>query len=1602
MKGKILKVSLVAILIIVMTMANFIFVGESLISYALDNTSVATDTNNRNVQFGAYFKDDSGNIVETLNKGIYDENTKMYLNVNVQNEGYFNGSIELKDSNFDIISSQSEYVNKIENNKITLNQINAGTNVVIEVSIKLKTEENVELSLLNMQSELILNGIYKDSSEKDITINSSRKVNVSIVNTNSSKENVNNNLSIITNKILKVNGEDKRVVQLSLKAGLAENNYPIKSINIEVNVPSINNKQPTIEKIVNMNTMLSYNYNYSGTDKKVTINMENNASTDTQNRILWKKSGNEEIILTYIYDSDANIDTTKITSNEIITLHNDEKIEANTSTVTLGKKEIESIITGKITNTETQMYKGKLYSGLDRDFSTNSTINVNLANAVQYLEIKEIDTLNTLTKQTIINKEKLFKILGQEGSAVVTNAEGTQIATINNQTQSDENGNIVLDYGEGQQGIKIKTTKPVATGKIEISNKKTIKINDVSQLKSDTEFKTTLQVSNDINLTEEAEANIMGTAIVELKESTTEAKLEVNRDSLSTVTTNKNVKIVATLKSNNEQYDLYKNPEIKITFPEDITNITLNAIDKIYGDEFTQTHTTTIENGRNVITIKLSGEQTNYKEIGIEGTTMILDVDLTLNNKATSKTSSFDMIYTNEKVNQYKDNKSQGEENAKMSIVSPKGLITTNDIKDLEIKTIGEQELTTKTLQKGAEAKQVSVTSEIINNNESEIKDVAIIGDFGTNGKTTINNQKEQNDLGLTLKSTLKIDGIDTSKVKIYYTENENATTDVKNKDNVWKQEITDYSKIRKYLIVITSMDALEKIQTSYDIEIPANLDYNQQAYQGYTAIYQDSLTQTQGQVNSTKIKLETGKGAVSEIQLGAAIGGKTVESGKDVKQGEVIRYVITAKNTGNIDLNNATITANVPDGTKLVVAEENYDITTDTYYKELEDKVKTFTIETLKAGESITKEYEVRVSTNTEVGKILTNTANIKYGDVTKTTNEFTNKVTSGNIRITVKSIITPDIKIAEGESGKFVAIIENISGKEQKNIKFDWVLPEGVTFATQEVVKVEGKNAETLIEETTDKSFNIDTLGANQKVITCATLNFDKITSTDNTENIIGISATAQLDDDKYESNQYGVITEKTSKYSISLTANNENGYMKSGDEINYTIIVKNLSDVEFKGAYIKDQISKRLTIKEVTINGEAIDISKISSNNIELDSLDFAANETKTIVIKTVVNYEEGRAEEKISNQAKLYAGASNQKESNIVSHTIEEEELLPDGTVAHRINGIAWIDENKDGVKEETETKLEGINVKLLNITTNKIQTNYNNEEISAKTDKNGYYTLTKIPQGDYIVIFEYDSTQYGITTYKAEGIDEIKNSDVLSKTLNIDGTERIYAVTDNLKIAEENMSNVNMGLIKAQIFDMKLDKYVSQITVQNSSETKTYAYNQEALAKIELASKRIANTSVIIEYNIVVSNIGEVDGYIKNVVDYAPTDLKFSSELNKDWYKASDGSICTNSLANTKIASGEQKTLTLILTKTMTENNVGRINNTAEIAESYNDLGTEDINSVAGNKTQGENDMGSADVIVSLKTGEILIYSSLAIVAIITLGAGVYFIKKRMM
>jgi hypothetical protein len=232
-------------------------------------------------------------------------------------------------------------------------------------------------------------------------------------------------------------------------------------------------------------------------------------------------------------------------------------------------------------------------------------------------------------------------------------------------------------------------------------------------------------------------------------------------------------------------------------------------------------------------------------------------------------------------------------------------------------------------------------------------------------------------------------------------------------------------------------------------------------------------------------------------------------------------------------------------------------------------------------------------------------------------------------------------------------------------------------------------------------------------------------------------------------------------------------------------------------------------------------------------------------------------------------------------------------------------------------------------------------------------------------------------------------------------MNLDGENKKVASTDTLTINNDNITNIDIGLIEAKVFDLSLTKTINKVTITNSTGSKSTEYDNANIAKVEVKAKNLEGTLVAIEYKVKVTNNGEVAGYVKQIVDYKPLDLNFNSSLNPEWYQSGDY-VYSASLANTKIEAGETKELTLVLTKKMTESNTGLTNNTAEIAEDYNSYGIKDVDSTPGNRQANEDDMGSSNVIISVSTGAAVSYISLTLSIIILIAVGTYIISRKIL
>ncbi|MBP3595997.1 MAG: hypothetical protein J6J60_01145 [Clostridia bacterium] len=378
-----------------------------------------------------------------------------------------------------------------------------------------------------------------------------------------------------------------------------------------------------------------------------------------------------------------------------------------------------------------------------------------------------------------------------------------------------------------------------------------------------------------------------------------------------------------------------------------------------------------------------------------------------------------------------------------------------------------------------------------------------------------------------------------------------------------------------------------------------------------------------------------------------------------------------------------------------------------------------------------------------------------------------------------------------------------------------------------------------------------------------------------------------------------------------------------------------------------------------------------------------------------------YEDGIATNKIIyssfiNPSKIETSSDENQESEVTidvsnieeTEKITEQENLNLQKNKYKITGTVFIDKNSDGIKNETEETKSDVKVILVDT---------GQAEKIISTDENGKYEFTDLEKGKYTVIFEYDSTKYSLTSFENKTSEN--NSKVIYSEIELDGEKFDGAVTDVIEIEDSNITNINMGLVENKIFDLQLTKTVSKITIRNEEETTITEYEDTKLAKAEISSNKIDNSSAYIEYILKIENKGDVEGYAKSIVDYIPQDLEFNPALNPDWYQDEDGNIYTQSLENKPIPVGGHEELKLILTKKLNEHNAGITNTSAEIIETYNVYGLENKKRKSANSI--ESNLSSADVVITEKKGEVFIYTSIILTTILLSGIVIFLMIYRL-
>lgn len=780
--------------------------------------------------------------------------------------------------------------------------------------------------------------------------------------------------------------------------------------------------------------------------------------------------------------------------------------------------------------------------------------------------------------------------------------------------------------------------------------------------------------------------------------------------------------------------------------------------------------------------------------------------------------------------------------------------------------------------------------------------------------------------------------------------------------------------------------------------------------------------------------------------------GNTTIKDGDIVYEGEYIKYNIKVTNTSEEDIDNVTVVATIPDGVTYGELEADYyNYRTEYKYNFNEELTeKTIEIGKIKAGESISKFYEVKVNDlkEEEETKSIVTKINSYVGEELAQNYEITNTIKPSEVQLFMESLL---------DYGGWKYGV-NLISEEYDEVTVKIHLPqefklESIVFIDHNVhypagSDVTGDLVYTNYADEEDQIENIEIEISDDNIITTTlqtncyytfggqidTTNIDKKSDISIVE--LTSYAEAIVNDNTYTSNE-NRIEVSYENVKVSMTSDNEGEKVKYGEKIDYEIKIENiggtnetidkwidnvvvkLSDflpeevepvtvtydnwemkpIETGGGYIikTEDITKDISGKSTDENG-----NKIADVNI---SILIPKGETATVKVETTAGlvYQETS----IENSATVSGDEIEAKTTNTIAHTIlpynyDEEEIddsddsdnpddsgnIDDGEdnkdqnkpseSNYSISGIAWVDKNEDGKRSSDEKVLSGITVILVNM--------LDSSTVKSMTETNdiGRYEFSNLEEGNYLVIFKYDTNTYKLTEYQKSGVSTSNNSDAISKSITLDGEHVVVGITDSIKL-NQSATNIDIGLIENKLCDFKIDKYINKITVKTTSGTKEYNYDNKSLVKTEIKAKEIEGSTVTIEYKVVITNEGEATGTVNKIVDYLPDGLSFSSNLNANWTKNTNGELINTTISNKKIGAGERIELTLIATKKMTANSTGTFTNKASITE------TTDANT--------ENNTSSADVIISVSTGTIVyVVSIISILGILSLVI-IYLYKK---
>ena len=1266
--------ALIAIeVIITMALYYFILVGATTISYAID----LVKTTNSNVNFLAYFINENGEKVETIEKDLEGKENYLYVDIAVQNDGYLNGKITLDNSNFNILPEiLSSSIQKIDSNEVTLKQINAGDAVTIKLKIEPRKEETINKQILAGKTKIILEGQYINSknikNEKNAEIKGEAEIELKWKSSNNIKANL--EAKVLTNSIYQIQGGQKRIVQILVNSKIDNNSYPAKDTEITLDtLQNIEEVEVHARSTAATNVNIEFNENnyiYDKENKKVIIKLFNN----NEDKISWKKDAEDSVVVTFILNKEEDVSNQKITVNSKITTY-DEKELTETKEIIINENK-NNIISSLITPKENYICKGKIYTGEEREYITKSTINIDFNNVVNSINLKENESkyllneeeieANIVYKETKIKKEEFLKIFGENGFITIKDQKGTIRGNINKNSTTNENGEIIINFIDDTKSIELIASKPITVGKLDIENKKVILNSNYSQETIDQ--LTAIKESEDLN-------NVQNTKIINLNNTQIDAALDMDVKTISTMNDRQEVTIEATLLADNESKDLYKNPTAQIILPKEISVLSAKyAVLYNNGLKLEKCGISKNDNEENQIQFIFNGEQQKYDWAG--GTKIYLKLEVKASKLTPSKTSFIKMIYTNEKRNQV------GEKNLEIKFESQYGLMTYNQIRN--INNNGDTIIATNNkpaygnIDANSKSKEIVLNTALINNYEETISNVTLIGTIpfensNTNFKATLNKIETNN-----------------INAKVLYSPNPNAIKE----DDTWSESIENAVS---YKIVLDKMNQEKVLQLNVTLTIPENIEFNKEGTLLSNVSYE---VQNKEQNSSSNIVLKTEEKNVKQnvpqtqvtqngldIAIVTNSGEKDLSENEEINEGQTIKYKVTVTNNSGKSYTNVTIKAKQKNGYVWDLVE--YDVDNwydDTHTKQhlyevtQKDTIVLGKLETLNSGESYTFEYEANpylLNNENIEGNETNGTISIVSEDNSLNENVLTikNIIKKADLRLELKELYTRETKWFSDSGIKVGFTIENLTAETKENVEVQAIFSNNLALegGIEEIGKyfqfgsTNEKNDIDMEESGINDRITFKSLSTNENGEKILTMEFSSIKPNEN----IGIWLTPETTKINQKEENVKILTKATVTNNTYYSNQFERVIYNNSQDItlDQTVKLKDKGNIDYDNQVLENQETLEITgtIENHENQGVTLNISYDLDESLKVQSATLQnGNETTNLLSDSSINHFERYFEKlepnsqlKINIIAKVNVTSAQENEGVIVFKAINTQ-------------------------------------------------------------------------------------------------------------------------------------------------------------------------------------------------------------------------------------------------------------------------------------------------------------------------------------------------------